>query len=744
MFPRLRKNDRIGGFTLVELIVVISIVATLAVVGVAYGNGYKVSQYNTKRLSDIDTLKIAAESYFRANGDYPEPTGNRIYFDTNGYYAHSATGSYGVSSAVTSDLFGAEFLADVPNDPDTGNAYGYGKRKDGVAGYDFAAVDRQSDGYHAYVRGTYDASALTSLVREYNGPGFVEDGNTDRLPYNPYERKITAKISSYSGNVTINPIKSLTGELSEGDSISVPTGGYAVLNVSDGSEVRIGMATAASELKLENLSSKDSKGFLTKVRFALNSGEVWAKAPKLREDRSDRSELEIVSGNAVASVRGTVFGMAKNSLSTDITLAVGKLNLTEDGAPLVANGLVAGTMEVAEGGTPKKISIFESETVIPSVINSPEASDKLSPWETSSKSAKANLKRISRTNGIYSITLNNHLGFTELAIPSSQPGTADKQIVISGTGIVKLSFTLTDTLAVPNNDGTVSGFIRLPMRFKNDKGAVASTEVVVPATSDFELDEELIPDGWSMDCSASYAWFPRLGCQPKTLRAYAPFDKFDETALKNGDLRAYDRNGRTLKTATNVISAKDQDGRTYSSSFERNSPSSGDSLGFRKTTIGVRGVLLDKSYRDDFVGYDFSSLDLNPKGITRVQVGVQLSGLQRTIDQIESESGEPSYGSSVRRAYLWSLADGTALYYRVSPGNSLSSDHDHDNDHLDTAGGNLDRKYREYDSNAIARMLVFEDGSGSIKGTMPIPAEISTFANQKVIVETRLSPTGTA
>ncbi|MFB0964557.1 MAG: type II secretion system protein [Patescibacteria group bacterium] len=234
-----RTKARYGGFTLVELIVTVSVIATIAVLGVVYGNGYKASSNNAERLSDVDTLKLAAESYSRAKGDYPEPTGNRIYFDSNGAYEHSATGSYGVSGTATSDLFGSEFLAEVPKDPETGNFYGYGKRKDGVAAYDFATVDRRTDGYYAHVRGNYDGSALPSLVREYNGPGFVEDGKTSRLPYNPYEMKVTAKVASFSGAVKIVPSKSLTGELVEGDVLNVPAGGYAMLHVSDGTEARV-------------------------------------------------------------------------------------------------------------------------------------------------------------------------------------------------------------------------------------------------------------------------------------------------------------------------------------------------------------------------------------------------------------------------------------------------------------------------------------------------------------------------
>lgn len=555
MSPRSRTVR--GGFTLVELLVAISVVATVAVVGIAYGNGYRTSQNNVARLSDVDTLRLAADSYFRAKGDYPEPTGNRIFYDTNGSYAHSSTGAYGVSSTATSDLFGAEFLADVPTDPDTGNAYGYGKRKDGTAGYDFAAVDRRTDSYYAYVRGTYDGSALSSLVREYNGPGFVEDGKTDRLPYNPLEKKITAKIASYAGAVTVSPVKTLTGELVEGDTIKVPVGGYAVLHVSDGSEARIGSATSATELKLENLSSKDSKGFLTQVRFALNGGEVWTKAPKLREDRGERSEIEIVSGNAVASVRGTVFGVAKTPTGTDVTLAVGQIALTEDAVPLAVPGFSGGIVTVADGGTPQKISIADSG-IPPAVSSDAASSSKLSPWGTANGGTRAKLKKLSRTAGTYTITFVNSLPtYSRIVVPLSKfiAGGSDVTIPVSGSGIVRMDFIVMGLPAFPDA-GIASTMLRLPLRFENDSGAKSETEIIVPATADFELDEDTLPQGWGMSCPLESSWFLRLGCQPKTLRAYAPYDKFDTTNT-HGDLNLYDRNGQKMKIATDGVSASD-------------------------------------------------------------------------------------------------------------------------------------------------------------------------------------------
>jgi hypothetical protein len=41
-------------------------------------------------------------------------------------------------------------------------------------------------------------------VRDYAGPNFVSDNSKDYFPYNPYEKMLIAKITSYSGTVLIN------------------------------------------------------------------------------------------------------------------------------------------------------------------------------------------------------------------------------------------------------------------------------------------------------------------------------------------------------------------------------------------------------------------------------------------------------------------------------------------------------------------------------------------------------------
>ncbi len=144
---------------------------------------------------------------------------------------------------------------------------------------------------------------------------FATDGGTSSLPYNPYKKEITAFVVESSGAVAISPAKALTTPLTVGDTLTVGTGGIAILKVSDGTELIVGSTASESRFSFSSLDLKDDTGLFTKVRGILAIGEVVAKAPKLRTIDGNRSDLEIETGNAVAAVRGTIFGVQAASIA---------------------------------------------------------------------------------------------------------------------------------------------------------------------------------------------------------------------------------------------------------------------------------------------------------------------------------------------------------------------------------------------------------------------------------------------
>ncbi len=298
----LLKRTRYG-FTIIELLIVISIIATLSIVVYASTQAIQTSRYNTKRIADVASLSNALEAQYLQTKTIPDPTANRQYYDNHGSYTHSASGAYGVTSLFSEDLLSKSNLAYHPRDPDTDSYYAYGKLLQYSPEYQVGAVLKIDGTPTAYIRGTYSRTELDSLIRGYNTTIFATDGGTSSLPYNPYKKEVTAYIVESSGAIAINPTKELTSPMIVGDTLTVGTGGIAILKVSDGTELIIGSNTNESRFTFSSMELKDDTGLLTKVRGILAMGEVVAKAPKLRTVTGNRSDLEIETGNAVAAVR---------------------------------------------------------------------------------------------------------------------------------------------------------------------------------------------------------------------------------------------------------------------------------------------------------------------------------------------------------------------------------------------------------------------------------------------------------
>ena len=331
-----------------EILVAVSILATVSVVAYVSYAGHIKSVNNATRVQAIDTLHLSLSDYFQMKKTLPEPKSNAVFYDERGTYMHSSSGSYGVSGHASQDFLPAGYVNFRATDPESNQFYGYGKLTDSTS-FDIAAAlyDEATGGYKTYLRGTYPKQRLASLVRSYSSSNFVSQNSTEELPYNPYERKVNAYISSYSGTVTLTgsvnvkldtPSQTFTGELHSGDTIIVATGSTALLHISDGSELSLGSSTTQTELKLDTLEYSDDNNLASKVKLLLSLGEVWVEAPRLRTESDSASDFSLQTDSAVAAVRGTVFGVSRSSTGvTAISLVSGKLEvdkITADGTSI--------------------------------------------------------------------------------------------------------------------------------------------------------------------------------------------------------------------------------------------------------------------------------------------------------------------------------------------------------------------------------------------------------------------------
>jgi len=71
----MKENKIKNGFTLFELLVSISIIAVLTAVAVVSFGGMNKKTRDTRRISDLEKIRVALESYKQVNGAYPTAVG---------------------------------------------------------------------------------------------------------------------------------------------------------------------------------------------------------------------------------------------------------------------------------------------------------------------------------------------------------------------------------------------------------------------------------------------------------------------------------------------------------------------------------------------------------------------------------------------------------------------------------------------------------------------------------------------
>lgn len=119
-FARMKQSPksnrkRLQGFSLVELLITVSIIAILISIGIASYATINKQSRDTKRKGDLEQIRAALEMY-RAN---------------NGYYPSAGTGSWVVASSATDALVGltpalvSTYIPVVPTDPKSSQSYMY-------------------------------------------------------------------------------------------------------------------------------------------------------------------------------------------------------------------------------------------------------------------------------------------------------------------------------------------------------------------------------------------------------------------------------------------------------------------------------------------------------------------------------------------------------------------------------------------------------------------------------------------
>lgn len=169
---KINLKSRSTGFSLVELLVVITIIAILSVVAYTALGGQTEKARNARRQSDLSTIQSALEIYFiEHNNKYPE------FLDDN------------KATSVDKDLV-PKYMPKMAKDPSNDNPYGYaviGSNKK----YQLAATLEDEDalqGVRSYVVGNSITGNLIGGVLASDGvsdcsPPEVPDDSEVCIPY---------------------------------------------------------------------------------------------------------------------------------------------------------------------------------------------------------------------------------------------------------------------------------------------------------------------------------------------------------------------------------------------------------------------------------------------------------------------------------------------------------------------------------------------------------------------------------
>lgn len=117
-----RMNTR-RGFTLVELLVVVSIIGILSTIIIGSLGGAKSSARDAKRISDIKNIQIALAEYYNDNSHYP----CQIYAN-------------GAGPSCAPNFFQSVYMSATPVDPKNNSQYAYAALNSGAGGTNCAGA----------------------------------------------------------------------------------------------------------------------------------------------------------------------------------------------------------------------------------------------------------------------------------------------------------------------------------------------------------------------------------------------------------------------------------------------------------------------------------------------------------------------------------------------------------------------------------------------------------------------------
>lgn len=232
------------GFTLVELVVVVTILTILASIWYISYSSNIIDARDTQRQSDMDGLKIDLKSHKQKEGAYPLPI-NPFTLTNTGIVAYQW---------VISDTIVSNVLKNIPRDPKTKNWYTYWVNANRQQ-FQIALTKENQDSPRAIVSGDYKSVAknlfptllvafsgttidMNESVDNPNRKLFILNGGSYNLPYDMAGQLVANSTVDFTGITTEAGVTIETGgnyfscsEIYEAG-MSMGSGTYQIVNAS--------------------------------------------------------------------------------------------------------------------------------------------------------------------------------------------------------------------------------------------------------------------------------------------------------------------------------------------------------------------------------------------------------------------------------------------------------------------------------------------------------------------------------
>lgn len=391
-------------FSFVEILIVVTILAVISIIASTAYSSMQTKSTNAKVVSDLRAINNSLESYSKENQALPMPKGNLNYYKEDTSYSHNLENSFWVSGYFFEWVLPKKYLSYLPYDPKTSQLYAYAKTNKQLAYEVWGVIYDNELPVSVIMWNWWWEYWPYNLIKEYSGPNFVSEWSKNYFPYNPYEKRLVAKVNSFSWTLKIDDVEKTLSQISDleliaWNKIEISAWWFAEIYISDWSSTIIWDKDNISTLELQNFNFKDNTNIFTSVKLALLNWSVWTKAAKL----DNNSSFEVSTPDTVAAVRWTIFWVTNNNWSSQVTLIEWKIDVKDN------NNTLKEELQVDFWDTPKWV-IIELDRNISWTWNiskiPDEVKDKATTW-IADFNENIQLKILSKTWSTLEIELND-------------------------------------------------------------------------------------------------------------------------------------------------------------------------------------------------------------------------------------------------------------------------------------------------------------------------------------------------